>query len=79
MIRYSNQSTNSVSKGLMITTIFQELRYIFIGGEAILPSQMEKFRKTAKRLGIQHIFISGNIAFKYRHKALSLEILNFLI
>ena len=31
------------------------MRYIFIGGEAILPSQMEKFRKTAKRLGIQHI------------------------
>lgn len=33
----------------------KQLRYIFIGGEAILPSQMEKFRKTAKRLGIQHI------------------------
>lgn len=32
-----------------------QLKYIFIGGEAILPSQMEKFRKTAKRLGIQYI------------------------
>ncbi len=31
------------------------VKYIFIGGEAILSSQMEKFRKTAKRLGIQYI------------------------
>lgn len=31
------------------------LKYIFIGGEAIMPAQMEKFRKTAARLGIQYI------------------------
>ena len=31
------------------------LKYLFIGGEAIMPAQMEKFHKTAKRLGIQHI------------------------
>lgn len=31
------------------------LKYIFIGGEAIMPAQMAKFRKTAKRLGIQYI------------------------
>ena len=33
----------------------KHLKYIFIGGEAILPSQMEKFRETAKRLGIGYI------------------------
>lgn len=31
------------------------LEYIFIGGEAIMPAQMAKFRKTAKRLGIKYI------------------------
>lgn len=31
------------------------VKYIFIGGEAIMPAQMEKFRKSAKRLGIQYI------------------------
>ena len=31
------------------------LKYIFIGGEAITPAQMEKFRQAAKRLGIQYI------------------------
>lgn len=31
------------------------LKYIFIGGEAIVPAQMEKFRQAAKRLGIQYI------------------------
>jgi acyl-coenzyme A synthetase/AMP-(fatty) acid ligase len=31
------------------------VKYIFIGGEAIMPAQMEKFRKAAKRLGIQYI------------------------
>lgn len=31
------------------------VKYIFIGGEAIMPAQMEKFRKTAKRLGIEYI------------------------
>ena len=29
--------------------------YIFIGGEAVMPAQMEKFRRTANRLGIKHI------------------------
>lgn len=31
------------------------VKYVFIGGEAIMPAQMEKFRKSAKRLGIQYI------------------------
>lgn len=31
------------------------LKYIFIGGEAIMPAAMDKFRKTGKRLGIQYI------------------------
>lgn len=31
------------------------VKYIFIGGEAIMPAQMKKFRKTAKRLGIKYI------------------------
>lgn len=31
------------------------LKYIFIGGEAIMPAAMEKFRKTGERLGIQYI------------------------
>lgn len=31
------------------------VKYVFIGGEAIMPAQMEKFRKAAKRLGIQYI------------------------
>lgn len=31
------------------------VKYIFIGGEAIMPAQMEKFRLTAKRLGIHNI------------------------
>ena len=31
------------------------VKYLFVGGEAINPAQMAKFRKTAKRLGIQYI------------------------
>lgn len=31
------------------------VEYIFIGGEAIMPAAMEKFRKTGNRLGIKHI------------------------
>ena len=31
------------------------VKYVFIGGEAIMPAQMEKFRKSAKRLGIKYI------------------------
>lgn len=31
------------------------VKYIFIGGEAIMPAQMERFRKTAKHLGIQYV------------------------
>lgn len=31
------------------------VKYIFIGGEAIMPAQMQKFRKAAKRLGIKYI------------------------
>ena len=31
------------------------VKYIFIGGEAIMPAQMEKFRETAKRLGIGYV------------------------
>lgn len=31
------------------------LKYIFVGGEAIMPAAMKKFRKTADRLGIQYI------------------------
>ncbi len=34
------------------------VRYLCIGGEAVMPAQMEKFRLTAKRLGIHNI-ISG--------------------
>lgn len=33
----------------------QHVKSIFIGGEAIAPAQMEKFRLTAKRLGIKNI------------------------
>ena len=29
--------------------------YIFIGGEAIMPAQMKKFRETAEKLGIKYI------------------------
>ena len=31
------------------------VKYLFVGGEAITPAQMEKFRRTSKRLGIQFI------------------------
>lgn len=31
------------------------VKYVFIGGEAIQPAQMRKFRATAKRLGIQYV------------------------
>ena len=31
------------------------VKYIFIGGEAIMPAQMQKFRKAAKCLGIKYI------------------------
>ena len=31
------------------------VKYLFIGGEAINPAQMRKFRNTAKRLGIHYI------------------------
>lgn len=31
------------------------VKYIFIGGEAIMPAAMQKFRKSAKRLGIKYI------------------------
>lgn len=31
------------------------LKYLFVGGEAIMPATMEKFRKTGERLGIQYI------------------------
>lgn len=41
----SNLADNSLS----------HVEYIFIGGEAIMPAQIEKFRKTAKRLGVKHI------------------------
>ncbi len=34
------------------------VRSIYIGGEAIMPAQMEKFRLTAKRLGIKNILNS---------------------
>ena len=30
-------------------------KYIFMGGEAIMPAQMQKFRSVAKRLGIKYI------------------------
>ena len=33
----------------------EHLKYVFIGGEAVMPAQMEKFRETAKRLGIKYI------------------------
>lgn len=33
----------------------KHVKYIFIGGEAITPSQMLRFRKIAKRLGIKYI------------------------
>ncbi len=41
----SNLADNSLS----------HVKYVFIGGEAIMPAAMQKFRKTAKRLGIQYI------------------------
>lgn len=31
------------------------VKYVFIGGEAIMPSQMKQFRETAKRLGIGNV------------------------
>lgn len=31
------------------------LKYVFIGGEAVTPAQMKKFRETGKRLGIEYI------------------------
>ena len=31
------------------------VKYIFIGGEAVTPAQMEKYRKSAKRLGIKYV------------------------
>ena len=31
------------------------VKYIFIGGEAIMPAQMEKFRKMAAKYGIKYI------------------------
>ncbi len=31
------------------------VKYIFIGGEAIMPAQMDKFRKTTSRLGVEYI------------------------
>ena len=33
----------------------KHVKYIFIGGEAIMPAQMDKFRKSAERLGIKYI------------------------
>ncbi len=33
----------------------KHVKYIFIGGEAILPPQMKKFRETTRELGIKHI------------------------
>lgn len=33
----------------------KSVKYIFIGGEAIMPAAMEKFRKTGERLGVQYI------------------------
>ena len=33
----------------------KHVEYIFIGGEAITPAQMKKFRETGKRLGIRYI------------------------
>lgn len=30
-------------------------KYIFIGGEAVTPSQMKKYREDAKRLGVQYV------------------------
>lgn len=35
--------------------VLSHLKYVFIGGEAVTPAQMEKFRKTGKRLGIEYI------------------------
>lgn len=31
------------------------VKYVFIGGEAMMPAQMKKFREAANRLGIQYI------------------------
>ncbi len=33
----------------------KHVNYIFVGGEAIPPAQMKKFKEAAKRLGIKHI------------------------
>lgn len=33
----------------------KDVKYIFIGGEAVAPAQMEKFRKAAERLGIEYV------------------------
>lgn len=40
--------------GLKVNEL-KHVKYIFIGGEAIMPAQMEKFRETAKRLGIGYV------------------------
>lgn len=40
--------------GLKVNEL-NHVKYIFIGGEAIMPAQMEKFRETAKRLGIGYV------------------------
>lgn len=45
MLEKSDLEDNSLS----------HLKYVFIGGEAVMPAQMEKFRKTGKRLGIKYI------------------------
>lgn len=42
------------TSGLKDNTL-NHLKYLFIGGEAIMPAAMEGFRKTGKRLGIQYI------------------------
>lgn len=33
----------------------KDVKYIFIGGEAVTPAQMEKFRSSADRLGIEYV------------------------
>ena len=45
MLEKSDLEDNSLS----------HLKYVFIGGEAVMPAQMEKFRKTGKRLGVKYI------------------------
>lgn len=46
---------STLSEANLEDNSLSQLKYVFIGGEAILPSQMEKFRKTAQRLGIGYI------------------------